>query len=498
MFGNDSKGNHVGRRDFIKATTFAGMAATLPGTALLGQEGGAPQQPKPSGMKRKLLFVSDSPETFGKLMDSIRSVKEVEFLLNQVTVNYQRPQEIVGTIRDVDADAILMCLPRSIFSYGTLPDTLGNPGAPMVLLAQNPDLILIDANFAAALRAGGANVLFATSQAQAIELLKAAAAPRILEGKRAVIYGRPFDSTSVPAHNLNENYVYQRTGVRIQYRPMEELKQLFDCTDEASARKEAERWKKESVAVMEPSDKTILDACRLYVLLRSTIEKEGLSGVSIDCLGLLFNRNTALPYPCLSFSRLRDEGMTAACEADVCAMLSSMLLQEIARKPSFLSNVLSVDLRESSTVLSHCVAPLKMMGSGAPQLPYRLRDYHGMGQGVVPEVEFPVGVEVLTGGFTKDLKNFLLWSGRINVGAKTDEPSDKPSSPAGFRRMTCSNYMELKIRDVHRFQQNIPGIHQVVITGDHSKAIKDALLAMNVGIIEPSDITAPELEIRKE
>jgi hypothetical protein len=53
--------------------------------------------------------------------------------------------------------------------------------------------------------------------------------------------------------------------------------------------------------------------------------------------------------------------------------------------------------------------------------------------------------------------------------------------------------MELKIRDVDRFQQNIPGIHQIVITGNHSKAIKDALVAMNVGVISPSDLSAPDL-----
>jgi hypothetical protein len=272
---------------------------------------------------------------------------------------------------------------------------------------------------------------------------------------------------------------------------MEELKQLFDRTDEASARKEADRWKKEAVAVVEPSDKTILDASRLYVLLRSIIEKEGLSAISMDCLGFLFNRNLALPYPCLAFARLRDEGIAAACEADVCGMLSSMFFQEICRKPAFISNVLSVDSPHSRTVLSHCVAPIKMMGPQAAPLPYKLRDYHGMGQGVVPEVQFPVGAEVLAGSFTKDLKHFLLWPGRIQVGAKTDSHTDKPASPGGFRRMTCSNYMELKIRDVDRYLQNIAGIHHIVIAGSYTKAIEDALLGMNAGLISPADLTAP-------
>lgn len=485
---------HVGRRDFIKTTAISSMAAAFPGKAFPGQSAGGSSKGGTAATKKKLLCLTESPAAFEKLMESIRSIPGIDLPLNTITVNFQKPQEVIQSIQGKEADILLICLPRSIFSYGVLPDSMGNLGVPMVLLAQNPDLILIDTNFAAALRANGGNVLFAISQPQALEMLKTLASPRILEGKRALIFGRPFDSTSVPAHNLNEDYVYKRTGVRIQYRSMEELKQLFDRTDEAGARNEAERWKKEATAVVEPSDKTILDACRLYVLLRSMIEKEGLSAVSIDCLGMLFNRNVGLPYPCLSFARLRDEGFTAACEADVCGMLSSMFLEEISRKPSFLSNVISVNLQESNAVLSHCVAPLKMMGPGASPLPYKLRDYHGMGQGVVPEVEFPVGMKVITGAFSKDLKSFVLWPGKIQIGTKTEALSNSSPSPnTGFRRMTCSNYLEVRIKNADRFLQNIAGIHHIMIEGNYLKAMADALLAMNVSIIGPTDFATPDL-----
>jgi len=53
--------------------------------------------------------------------------------------------------------------------------------------------------------------------------------------------------------------------------------------------KEMERWKKEAAKVLEPSDKTILESARLYVLLRSLVEKEGLAAISIDCLSFSFS-----------------------------------------------------------------------------------------------------------------------------------------------------------------------------------------------------------------
>jgi L-fucose isomerase-like protein len=301
-----------------------------------------------------------------------------------------------------------------------------------------------------------------------------------------LLYGRRFDSTSVPAHNLTEYEVYRRTGVKMQYRSMEQLEALYKDIDEASARSEMERWKNEAVEVIGVPDKAILDACRLYVLLRSVMEKEELSAVGIDCLGFTMSPNSILPHPCLAFARLRDDGMTAACESDVVGMLSSMFLQEISRKPSFMCNLMSVDLEKSKIVLSHCVAPLKLSGANAAPMKYRLHDYHGFGRGVVPEVEFPLGMEVITGAFSKDLKSFSLWPGRIQSQVMNTDQGK------GIMMNSCANTMDVKIRDAGRYLQNIPGIHQIMITGNYTEAIEDALFGMNISLVGPSDFSPPE------
>jgi L-fucose isomerase-like protein len=318
-------------------------------------------------------------------------------------------------------------------------------------------------------------------------MVKLAAKPRILEGKRIVIFGKPFDSSSASTKNLNADIVYKRTGVRLQYRPIEDLPPLLANVDEAAARKEMERWKKEAAEVVDASDQAILDASRLYVLLRSIIDQERLSAISIDCLGFSFDSNPMLPYPCLAFARLRDEGIAAACEADVCGMLSTMLFQEISRKSSYFANVASVNPESSSIVLNHCIAPLKLLGADAAPLAYKLRDYHGFMRGVVPQVEFPTGIEVMTGSFSKDLKSFVLWPGKILSGI---EKEDKTSSN-GFMRVNCANHAEVKIKDVGRFLQNIAGIHHIMVAGNYTEAVNNAMLRMNVTVVGPSDFTAP-------
>ena len=334
--------------------------------------------------------------------------------------------------------------------------------------------------------------MLSNSQEKATELAKILAAPGIIEGKKAIIYGRSCDSTSVPAHNLTEELIYRRTGVKIQYRPIEELKAQLESITEASAQKELERWKKEAYRVDDVTDKAILDTCRLYVLLRSIIEKEGLSGISIDCLSFSFNANRLIPLPCLAFTRLRDDGVAAPCEADVVGMLSSMLLQEVSQKPSYFCNVSEINSQKSHVVLRHCVAPLKLLGRDKPALKYRIRDYHGLG-GATPEVQFPVGVEITMGGFTKDLKNFVAWPGRIQPEKMdTNTPSFANATGAAAKmRKFCSNRAEVKIKEVDRFMQSIAEIHHTMVAGNYANAISDEMIRVNASIVGPVDASAP-------
>jgi hypothetical protein len=493
------QGTHVRRRDFMKAATLAGMAATIPVTGVAGQTFSGGSKPSPAGTKRNLLFLSDTPDAYKKLAESIHSIREYDINVSSMKIDYEKPQEIAAAIQNSNADILLLCLPRLGLSSARISERLNDVDIPVIILPANFDLIMLEADVAAALRRKGINALLANSESHTLNLIRILAAPRILEGKKALIFGRPFDSTSVPMHNLDADYIYKHTGVRLEYRPIADLKPLLEKVDEVRARKEMERWKSEAVKIVEPSDVSILKASRMYVLLRSLIDQEGLSAVSIDCLSFSFDPNPILPLPCLAYVRLRDEGISAPCEADVCMLLSSLLLQEISRKPFFHFNVSSVNVEKSSAVLRHCVAPTKFLGADAEPLPYILRDYHGFGRDVVPEVTFPVGAEVSMGGFSKDLKNFVLWPGRIQAGIDdTATPSFKnlpknATTTAKNMRRYCSNRAEVKIKNVDRFLQSIAGIHQVFVAGSYTNSIYDAMIRMNVNVMTPPDMTPPEV-----
>jgi hypothetical protein len=513
----DQKAICVGRRDFIKTTAMAVMGSTLSYKSVYAKETETPSKSE-SGHGRnrkrnnKLLCLCGYPERDKEFIESIKSNTELDFHVSMIPFNIREPQKLMESIQFEHPGALLICIPFFNFSYGRLGQYMGDLDIPIVLYSMNRDMIMIDANFAAELRAKGANVQLAGSEMEIMEMLKKAASPGILEGKKALIFGRPFDSTSVPAHNLTEEYVYNHTGLSIRHRPINELVTLLKETDEASALEDMKRWRKEAKGVDKVSDKVLLDECKMYSLLRSIIEEEGLSAIAIDCLSFtLMSPAQILPLPCLAFARLRDEGITAACEGDVCGLMSSMVFEKISGKPSYFANVSSVDKKKSSTVLRHCVAPLKFLGPDHPQLPYELHDYHGLGKGVVPKVEFPVGIEVTMGLFSKNLKDFILWPGRTCEGVddvnepfiipdmpmpmpKIDESEPKrmngPFPPRDPMDRFCANRAEVEIKDVGRFYQNIAGLHYIMVAGNHVKETADVLSTEDVNIIGPLDSNA--------
>lgn len=261
----------------------------------------------------------------------------------------------------------------------------------------------------------------------------------------------------------------ERTGVDIAFRPLESLKDLLCTVDDSQAQAEMDRWTRGATEVTRAPAKAIFESSRLYVLLKRIADAEGLSGLSIDCVRYSFAEDPFLPHPCLAFSRLRDEGIAAPCEADVCAILTELLLEGVAQKPAFLGNVGAVDIAASTTDLLHCVVPLKMDGYDTAPVPYRLADYHGLGRGVSMAVDFATDREVTLGAFSKDLRSFVLWPGTLT------------ETGTGF----CRSMARVHIPDPETFLHSIAGCHYLMVYGNFVREVSRALMGMNVSLIGP-------------
>ena len=175
MQKEDQKPVRVDRRDFIKATTLAGMAGTLPGANLLAQNTPMPSKPRNAGKTRKVLFVSDSPSNYERLIDSIQAIRESEFQVIPVQASLQqKPQEVVRSVRELSPDILILrpIVRTAVGNIGTIAASVADLDIPIILLPVNLDLIMMDTDLVAAMRTRGANAVLANSEAHAVELLK--------------------------------------------------------------------------------------------------------------------------------------------------------------------------------------------------------------------------------------------------------------------------------------------------------------------------------------
>jgi hypothetical protein len=162
MFKTNREGFSVNRRDFLKTTTVAGMAAALPAASLLGQTAEKVLRRRRSERKKKLLFLNEAPQEYGKLIESIKSIQGLD-LLPVTAANFRSPQEIANSIKSQDPDTIVMSLPSLGMSSGPMADALDNLNIPIILLPRNLDLIMVEGDLAGALRMKGVNALLANS-----------------------------------------------------------------------------------------------------------------------------------------------------------------------------------------------------------------------------------------------------------------------------------------------------------------------------------------------
>ena len=92
----------------------------------------------------------------------------------------------------------------------------------------------------------------------------------------------------------------------------------------------------------------ILDSMRGYLALKRLAERDGLSGMAIECYPRFMGRL------CLAGSLLADEGIVVGCEADMNSTVAMLLLTRLTGQPVHNTDGLGVNMDEGSVVFSHC------------------------------------------------------------------------------------------------------------------------------------------------
>jgi hypothetical protein len=137
----------------------------------------------------------------------------------------------------------------------------------------------------------------------------------------------------------------------------------------------------------------VIEAHKFYLAVKQLLKEEDATVITIDCLpGFYSGELTA--YPCVSWTRLLDEGFTGVCEADSQSTMMSLILQSYTGKPGFVSDPF-FDTSQNTITYAHCVAATRMEGPSGKSLPYFIRTHMEDEKGVSVQVKMPVE-QVLT------------------------------------------------------------------------------------------------------
>jgi hypothetical protein len=257
-----------------------------------------------------------------------------------------------------------------------------------------------------------------------------------------------------------------RFGIEIEYVQSAEVIRRWQAIDDEKARAVAREWLAWAKRVIEPGEEDLQVVAQLYLVMKDLLEEKSAQGLTMAY------GDDPLPVPCLAYTNLRDEGVPAACEADIISLLAMTMIHHLLDKPSFMGNTF-VDLQDETITLNHCVAPTRMAGYESAPLPYTLRDQHHrkFPGSVSAFVELDRGQDVTICRLSGDLRSMLIARGRI-VDCR---------DLAGYCRMAVRIKLEGPVRE---FIHSASGNHHLLVYGDHRVELRELNKLFGIATIE--------------
>ncbi len=250
-------------------------------------------------------------------------------------------------------------------------------------------------------------------------------------------------------------------GTKLRYLPtqsfLEEYKQI-PYTDEI--KQIAADYMDHATRIAGPTKEDVLNGVKSFVVARNILEREEGDGITMDCLGALGPSKVSLP--CISWSRMLDYGIPAACEADLGACVSHALVQFLFDRPGFQQDPVP-ETSKGCLIGAHCTCPTRLKGFAEQAEPFRLSYHHGKRDAVpVPhwkEGQRMTSADILLSNDKNKAPEMIISSGTV-----VENVSVPPSGGC-----VVSVMVEL---DGVKDYLGYPGFHQLFFYGDFKQELE--------------------------
>ncbi len=466
--------SHVNRRDFLKTT-----AITAAGTALLGGCAWSGQTKivfnpiKASGPASKYVpnikaaFVRRKEEYGmwwpGAVYDGEAAREKYTELLIQtaeekgVTLDLrsepifknEEADNWIASAQNENVDGLmLLLLDRQQHTWPTAGKAVGS-GIPTVIFSPLGTSFTTNTE---GLAEKPGSIIYSTndfSQAQyGMQMLKAAAKMR--HTRCLVIAGQ--DERDVRLAD---------TGITLRYIPAERFLETYRSMPvDEELEKMADDYIRMARKQVDATREDVINGIKSYKVAGKLLEKYECDAISMDCLGALADKPISLP--CIAWSRMNDDGIPAACEADTGAIASHIITQYLFDRPGFQQDPVA-DTSDDTIIGAHCSSPTRLNGFGTDPEPFDLIHHHG-NRDAVPRTIWKVGQRISCLDFlpgNSETKSRLL----ISAGTVVDNMSVPPSGG-------CVVSVKAKM-DGGQNVLTFPGFHQLFFYGDYKNELVD-------------------------
>ncbi len=214
------------------------------------------------------------------------------------------------------------------------------------------------------------------------------------------------------------------------------------------------------------SRQDVINGVKSYYVAGRILEKHQADAITMDCLGALGSIPVSLP--CIAWSRMNDDRIPAACEADVGAVASHIMVQYLFDRPGFQQDPVA-DTSDDSIIGAHCSCPTRLNGFEAGPEPFDLMHHHG-NRDAVPRTLWKEGqrvtcVDFLPGTRSGTQKTETPSKMLISAGTVLDNMDVPPSGG-------CVVSVKVKF-DGAQEVLSFPGFHQLFFYGNYARQLKD-------------------------
>ena len=194
-------------------------------------------------------------------------------------------------------------------------------------------------------------------------------------------------------------------------------------------------------------------ASQISHALRTLVQRHGLGAFTLRCFDLL----TAVGNTgCLALAQCNADGIPAACEGDVPALLSMMIAQALTGRTGFQANPARIDPESGEMLFAHCTVPFNMVRDWTLDTHFE----SGIGVGIHGELpEGPVTVFKVSG----DLGRHFVAEGTLVRNQ--------------YEQHLCRTQVVLQLQpaDARYFLTQPIGNHHIILPGHHGALLEEFL-----------------------